>query len=1004
MIPKKPNDTIWTDDQWKAIYVDNSNILVSAGAGSGKTAVLTERVIRKIKDGISISKLLVLTFTNEAAKEMKSRIREAITKENLLDQLDLLESSYITTFDSFALSLVKKYHYVVNIGKSITNIDSSIITIKKRELIDKIFEDYYKNDKFCEFINLYGNKDDKKIKESIIDISNQLDKKINKKEYLLNYQNDSDKIINQYIKYIFDQKSYIIDLYNNFLSYLESKQSSKLIKLFKPFIDANSYSEIKSTIPSLPTFKLTDGKDIKNELKNQLDLLKHLTRYESINEIKDSFELIKDYTKIICEIILKIDENINDYKKYYDAYEFNDIAINAINILKSNEEIRKEVKESFNEIMLDEYQDTSDIQETLISLISNNNVYAVGDQKQSIYRFRNANPFIFSNKYNDYASNNGGIKIDLKDNFRSRNEVIESINELFSSIMNENYGNAFYKKQHQMLFGNKSYEKNKPDQNYSLEVYNYEENKKFQTEEIEAFIIARDIKNKIENNFLVLEKNTYRPLNYGDICIIVDKGTNFNLYKKILEYNGIPTVIKKDQTLTTGYDIKLLRNLLNVVLKVNRSCFDDKFRYSYTSVVRSFLFEETDEQIYNDLLNNKYNEELINLCKKININEQVPSSIIYDILDVFDFYEKSIKVGNIEETFIKMDSIIDLANTLTQSDYTIDDFYDYLSEMIDGKDEIKYKINQDSQNNVKLMTIHSSKGLQFSLCYFLGFDKKFNMDEIKKSIYYDSNYGIIMPYFNNGLEEMITKELSKRNFIIDEISEKIRLLYVALTRAKEKMIIISSINDKDKYDDVPDNIKERYRSFKDIVSSTNSLVKYTKLVDNSVDINYVLNKDKNLNKIELKEKREFIDLNIKYNLLNEKHFSKKANKLISLEDINKMEFGTKIHEIFELSSFTNPQNEYVKRFIKLIDKPNKIYKEHEFIEGNSKGIIDLLLEYDDHYKIIDYKLKDINDLEYKNQLKGYKEHIEKLTSKCVKTYLYSILDNNLKEIDLTNIL
>ena len=119
MIPKKPNNVTWTDDQWQAIYEDGCNILVSAGAGSGKTAVLTERVIRKIKDGISVSKLLVLTFTNEAAKEMKSRIRDAITKENLTKELDLLESSYITTFDSFALSLVKKYHYALKIGKNI---------------------------------------------------------------------------------------------------------------------------------------------------------------------------------------------------------------------------------------------------------------------------------------------------------------------------------------------------------------------------------------------------------------------------------------------------------------------------------------------------------------------------------------------------------------------------------------------------------------------------------------------------------------------------------------------------------------------------------------------------------------------------------------------------------------------------------------------------------------------------------------------------------------------
>lgn len=1005
MIPKKPNNVTWTDDQWQAIYEDGCNILVSAGAGSGKTAVLTERVIRKIKDGISVSKLLVLTFTNEAAKEMKSRIRDAITKENLTKELDLLESSYITTFDSFALSLVKKYHYALKIGKNITNIDSSIIKIKKRELIDQIFEEYYKNDTFGEFIALYGNKDDNKIKEAIIDISDELDKKINKKNYLQNYINNYtkeniNKIIKEYLNYILDIKNEIIDLYYNLLSYLEDKNASKLIDEFSNFLNSDNYENIKISIPKIPRFKLDeDAKKVKDELKEKLDLLSNLARYESTSKIEESFDLIKDYIKIICDIIVEIDDKINIYKKKYDAYEFNDIAIMAINVLKENDDIRNEMKASFNEIMLDEYQDTSDIQETLISLIANNNVYAVGDQKQSIYRFRNANPFIFSNKYNEYANNNGGIKIDLKDNFRSRKEVITSINELFCSIMDEKYGNAIYKLSHQMLFGNKSYEKDKPEQNYNLEVYNYEENKEYTKEEIEAFIVARDIKNKIENNFLVLGKNEYRPLSYGDVCIIVDKGTNFNLYKKILEYNGIPTTIKKDQTLTTGYDVMVLRNLLNIVIKVNRNEYDDKFRYSYTSIARSFLFEESDEQIYNELLNKNYNEEIIDLCKQIDIDSEVPGSIIYKILDVFNFYEKSIKVGNIEETFIKIDNVISLAISLTESDYTIDDFYEYLSEMIDGKDEIKYKINTDNSDNVKLMTIHSSKGLQFSLCYFLGYNEKFNMKELKKTIFYDKNYGIVMPYYNDGLENMITKELSKRNFIIDEISEKIRLLYVALTRAKEKMIIVSGIDEKEKYEEVPDSVKAMYRSFKDIISSTTSLIKYTKVVDNSVDINYIQNISKKLNNTETNERKNYVNLNIEYNLLNEKHFSKISNKLISLEENEKMEFGTKVHEIFELDSFIEPKNEYVKRFIKHIDKPNKIYKEHEFIDGDTIGIIDLLLEYNDHYKIIDYKLKNINDDEYKKQLKGYKEHVKKITGKDVKTYLYSIIDDNLIQID-----
>ncbi len=700
----------------------------------------------------------------------------------------------------------------------------------------------------------------------------------------------------------------------------------------------------------------------------------------------------------MIKIILEVDENINAYKRKYNAYEFNDIAVMAIKLIEDNQDIRNEIKYSFNEIMLDEYQDTSDIQETLISLISNNNVYAVGDQKQSIYRFRNANPFIFSNKYYEYSKGNGGFKIDLKDNFRSRKEIIESINKVFSSIMDDKYGNAQYEESHQMNFGNKSYEKDKPNQNYYLEVYNYEENKGFTNEEIEAFIIARDIEEKIKNNYLVLE-NGYRTLKYGDICIIVDRGKNFNLYKKILEYKGIPCTIKKEQTLTTGYDIMVLRNLLNIVIKVNENNYDEEFKYSYISVARSFLFEETDSLIYNEIKSNKYNDEIIKKCKEININEEVPSSIIYKLLNVFNFYENIIKVGNIEETFIKMDSIISLAESLTQEDYTIKDFYEYLGEMIDGKDEITYKIDGDSSNNVKLMTIHSSKGLQFSLCYFLGYDKPFNIEETKKTIYFDNKYGIIMPYFDNGLDTIITKELSKKNYIEEEISEKIRLLYVALTRAKEKMVIISQIDDKEKYDIVPNSVKKYYRSFKDIISSTNSVVSNTKVVSNYVDIDYIKRINKSFENIKCDKKMNFVDLNLSYNICEENHYSKVASKLFTKEEIKKMEYGTKVHEMFEFDDFNNPKNKKVMEFLKLIDKPLKIYKEYEFINENTIGVIDLLLEYPDHYMIVDYKLKNISDDEYKKQIKGYKKYIEKITGKKVYTYLYSIIDNKLLKID-----
>ena len=502
----------------------------------------------------------------------------------------------------------------------------------------------------------------------------------------------------------------------------------------------------------------------------------------------------------------------------------------------------------------------------------------------------------------------------------------------------------------------------------------------------------------MQNNYLVLDK-TLRKIKYSDICIIVDRSSNFNLYKKILEYENIPATICKDQNLTTGYDIIVIKHLLNLILKINKKEFDNDFKYSYTSVTRSFLFEFEDDKIYNDLKTNKYNEQIINLCKQINAFEETPSTILNKIIELFNIYEKLILVGNIEESIIKIESLQKIAKNLTDQNYTPTMFLEYLTEMINGKDEIKYKINAESGDNVKIMTIHKSKGLQFALCYFLGFTNTFNMEDTKSSIFYNNKYGIIMPYYNEGIDDTIEKELVKKNYILDEVSEKIRLLYVALTRAKEKMIIVSPLKEKTKYIDVPDSIKMKYRSFSDILETVEPLEKYIEIVDGSVDKDYIKVINKKIEDLETNEKKIFCDLNLTYEKIEEKRFSKTTTKLLSKEELEAMEYGTKVHEIFEMDDFNNPKHKYTKDFLKHIDKPLNIYKEHEFItENDDKGIIDLLLEYSDHYKIIDYKLKNISDEAYTKQLKGYKAYIESLTNKKTYTYLYSVLEDKLIEI------
>ena len=481
----------WTKEQLNAINEEGTNIIVSAGAGSGKTAVLSERVLRKLRQGVNINELLILTFTNAAAKEMKERIRKKIKEDpSLKEQLDLIDEAYITTFDAFSLSTVKKYHYLLNLSKDVQIVDASLIRLQKEKIINEIFNRLYdeENNLFEKLIKDFCVKDDIQIREYILSINDKLDLKINKKEYLNSYLDKyftSEKIdsdIKLFEKILLTKIEELNDLVHDLSFYTDGEYFSKVSDYIKSLLESKNYDDILKNIdvkiPNLPKNSDHTAKEIKDNISKILKELKLLCKYKNIDEIKKQILLTKDYVKIIIDIILELDEKINKYKYKNDSYEFNDIAVLSINLLKENDDVRIEMKNSFNEIMVDEYQDTNDIQEEFINLISNNNVYMVGDIKQSIYRFRNANPYIFKNKYDRYSRNDNGIKIDLNKNFRSREEVLNNINIIFETIMDDVIGGAEYKVSHKMIFGNSSYNiEGKTNQNNNIEIYNYKYDK-----------------------------------------------------------------------------------------------------------------------------------------------------------------------------------------------------------------------------------------------------------------------------------------------------------------------------------------------------------------------------------------------------------------------------------------------------------------------------------------------------------------------------------------------
>lgn len=1021
----------WTDEQQLAIDKENTNIIVSAGAGSGKTAVLTARVMRKIESGVNINQLLILTFTNKAAFEMKDRIRRSISKSTFTSQLDYIDSSYITTFDSFALSMVKKYSYLLNIGKNVSIADASIIYLEKKKIIESIFSELYekKDKEFLKLIDDFCIKNDKEIEKYILDINDKLDLKYDKSKYLNNYIDFYYSSINSLISDYNNLIASKINEVNNLLTLLsnevDSDYFSGLMESFYGLINSNNYSEFKSNIdikmPGLPKNSSDESKKYKESIGKVIDEIKELLRFENEKELYDTLMSTKDYVSIIIKIIKSIDEKINDFKNKNNIYEFTDISKMAIRILKENENVRLELKNYFNEIMIDEYQDTSDLQEEFISMIENNNVYMVGDIKQSIYRFRNANPYLFKMKYDNYSNNIGGFKIDLTRNFRSRLEVVDNINLLFSLIMTDDMGGADYVKSHKMIFGNNSYiEEGNTGQDNNIEIYNYEYDKElgFSKDEIEIFFIANDIKNKVKNKYKIFDKDSkvVRDSNYGDFAILLDKSSNFDLYKKIFQYLNIPITKYNSTNITSEIEIVLIKNILKLLLNRKNNIYDVEFKYAFTSIARSYLFEYDDQTIFDMVSNNKFDCSLLGIIDDINsvVDSLSLKEIIYLIVDKFNFYEKFILVGDVKNRINRMTSIINIFDNISSIGYNLEQAYLYLNEIIDDEYKLDVKEIDVISDSVKIMTIHASKGLEFPVCYFAGLHSKFNIRDLNEKFLYNNKYGIITPYFKEGIGKTFVKDLVKSSYINEEISEKIRLLYVALTRAKEKMIMVTSFPEKNALS------VDKCRSFLDMIN-------YSKEILNPYIINFSIgslniSKDYNLikktnysNEInECNDKIEFNEINIEQELLHKEKISKSTNELIDKDTKEKMKFGTKIHEILELIDFKNPLYDeleisdfYKSRIKKIIDFVDislveNIYKEYEFMyeadENVYHGIIDLMVEYDNAITIIDYKLKNIDDENYIKQLNCYKDYISSKTNKKIDMYLFSIIDGTFNKI------
>ena len=1044
----------WTPEQQLAIDKTGTNIIVSAGAGSGKTAVLTARTMRILNSGTHVNELLILTFTKAAAGEMKERIRKSIKKgipDNpaLAKELELIDQAYITTFDSFALSVVKKYHYLLNISNDIGISDASIIDMQKIKIMDQVFDKYYENpnELFNKLIYDFCVKDDKDLKDYILKIATKIDAFPDREEYLNNYMdkyfspNYINECITEYESLLKTKIKEIDKLSYKLSTYTDGSFNEKLTEYLSSLLNCESLEEIISTLnllgrmPILPRGSDDDTKKVRANLKTSIDEPKEtVNEYGTKETILESKTTIKEYSNVIIDIIKDYLNAFHSYKEQNGIYDFQDIALLSIRVLKENESVRNELRDTFKEIMIDEYQDTNDIQETFIGMIENDNVYCVGDIKQSIYRFRNANPYIFKNKYDNYAVGNKGFKIDLVKNFRSRREVLSNINEVFNLVMDDIIGGAEYHESHQMVYGNTSYiEEGMTDYNYDFQVLEYEEDedKKYTNAEIEIFAIAKDIKEKIESKYQVFNKDdkVLRDITYNDFVILMDRTTDFDLYKKIFEYVGIPLTLYKDDKLNNSDDIYIIKNIIDYIVKINKKEFDTTFKYDYTSIARSYLFELSDQEIFNSFKENNFTNNIVYETFKDLSNEITSTSIttlLEHIIEKTNMYEKLIKVGNIDASIIRISKLFDIAANLSSLGYDIYTFSNYLNELLATDYDMKYSATSTGSNSVKIMTIHKSKGLEYHVCYYSGLYKGFNISDLKDRFLFDNKYGIITPYFKEGINESFIKHLVRYHYLEEEVSEKIRLFYVALTRAKETMILLTpkieeEINDLDENNTIDITIRRKYRSFSDIMDSVkHNLIKYYKEIkkdDLNLTKQYLFN-NKSLNKLETNSDEDFEVIPIKVeatNTITQEHFSKNTHELISKEISKNMKFGLIVHETLEYLDFKNPkldliEDDFIREKVeKFLSHPllsnletANIFKEYEFIYNDDKaeyhGIIDLMIEYEDKIDIIDYKLNNIKDENYLKQLNGYKDYISKISNKEINIYLYSVIGETIEKL------
>ena len=893
----------WTNEQLQAIQEKNSNILVAAAAGSGKTAVLVERIIHKIIDEqMDIDKILVVTFTNAAASEMRERILEAIYKKleenpenvHLQRQIILLNKASICTIHSFCLDVIHNHFYEIDLPSNFKIADTAEIDLLKQEVLDDLFEQKYtENDKdFIELLENYTNyRGDEALQELVLKIYKFIQsspfpiKWLQEKLELLKIE---DKDISQTIwgKLIIQT---VDDDIQESIMQLETVKSKMALYpemtkfyqkicedliIIKDLQNYNSWDELYIKLLNFNFSKWPVDKKVTNDLKEDSkeirDKVKKHIKEKTAKLLSCSQEQAVKDLKIITPILEKLanlvtefTKNFAEKKKEKNCIDFNDIEHFALKILLDENnnptEVAKKYKEKFEEIAIDEYQDSNLVQEAILTSISKgNNIFMVGDVKQSIYKFRQARPELFLQKYDEYKNNEektqeDNLKIQLFRNFRSRQNILNITNLVFESIMSKELGDINYNENEYLNYG-ANYPEPEEIKNYAgiaeLDIIDLKEDESitaFEGEEdeeeqerveddvLEAKFVANKIQELLNSNYMVFDKKQgYRKIRPKDIVILLRATSNLSpIYEKELSDLELPVFSDTSGTYLDTVEIQTILSVLKiidnplqdiplvVVLRSSICNFTDNDLITIRLTDRNCNFYEAlikTRIIFDGDLKDKIESFLEKLEKWKSISQYMPlDEFIWQIYLDTGYYQYVGLLPNGAMRQANLKTLFEKAKQYEKASFKgLFNFIQFIDKLKKQNGDLaSAKLIGENEDVIRIMSIHKSKGLEFPVVFLCNSHKKFNMQDLNDNILLHQDIGFgptIMDTTRKIKYSSIAKDAIKLKMKQETLSEEQRILYVALTRAKEKLYITGRSKDFTKYVQDKNKVLEMYES------------------------------------------------------------------------------------------------------------------------------------------------------------------------------------------------